>query len=101
MGVLHCFADHLCLTRPAHTLVSSGDILNVVNRVMKLTRGKLLKQVDWNDWQESEYLQLNQYHDQGMFGLPQTINKDAAVFPLVWRYNVKTLDGRKKGTMRM
>ena len=95
MGVLHCFADHLCLTRPAHTLVSSGDVLNVVNWVMKLTRGKLLKQVDWNDWQESEYLQLNQYHDQEMFGLPQTIDEDAAVFPLVWTYNVKTLDGCK------
>jgi hypothetical protein len=89
-------ADHLHLTRPAHTLVSSGDILNVVNWVMKLTRGKLLKQVDWNNWQESEYLQLNQYHDQEMFGLPQTIDEDAAVFPLVWTYNVKTLDGCKK-----
>jgi hypothetical protein len=24
-------ADHLCSTRPAHSLVSSGDVLNVVN----------------------------------------------------------------------
>jgi hypothetical protein len=89
-------ADHLRSTRPTHTLINSGDVLNVVNRVMKLTRGKLLKQVDWNDWQESEYLQLNQYHDQGMFGPPQTVNADAAIFPLVWTYNVKALDGRKK-----
>jgi hypothetical protein len=30
-------ADHLWSTRPAHTLVSSGNVLNVFNRVMKLT----------------------------------------------------------------
>ncbi len=89
-------AEHLRLTRPTHTLVSSGDILNVVNRVMKLTRGKLLKQVNWKDWQEYKFLQLNQYHDQGMFGSPQTVDADAAIFPLVWMYNVKALDGRKK-----
>jgi hypothetical protein len=38
---------------------------SIVERVMKLTRGRLLKQDDWNDWQDSEYLQLNQYWDQG------------------------------------
>jgi hypothetical protein len=96
MGILNC-----CRPSLLHTLVSSGDVLNVVNRAMKLTCGKLLKQGDWNDWQESKYLQLNQYHYQGMFGLPQTVNADAAIFPLIWMYNVKALDGRKKGTMRM
>jgi hypothetical protein len=30
-------ADHLCSTEPAHSLVSSGEALNVVNQVMKLT----------------------------------------------------------------
>jgi hypothetical protein len=34
---------------------------------MRLTQGKLLKQLDWKEWQESEYLQLDQYYDQGMF----------------------------------
>ncbi len=63
---------------------------------MKLTHGKLLKQVNWNDWQESEYLQLNQYHNQGMFGPPLLVGEDTAIFPLVWTYNVKALDGCKK-----
>jgi hypothetical protein len=63
---------------------------------MKLTRGKLLKQSDWSDWQESEYLQLNQYFDQVMFGSPQLVNEDTAVFHLVWTYDIKALDGRKK-----
>ena len=63
---------------------------------MRLTRGRLLKQDDWSDWQESEYLQLNQYDSQGMFGSPVLVNQDDAVFHLVWTYNVKALDGRKK-----
>ncbi len=68
----------------------------MVNRVMKLTRVKLLKQPDWNDWRDSEYLQLNQYDEQGMFGTPQLVDKDAAVFHTVWTYAIKALDGRKK-----
>ncbi len=89
-------ADYLRASAPTHTVVESGDVLNVVNHVMKLNRGKLLKQFDWNDWQESEYLQLTQYYNQGMFGQPQVVNEDAAIFHLVWTYNIKALDGRKK-----
>jgi hypothetical protein len=63
---------------------------------MKLTQGKLLKQPDWNDWRDSEYLQLNQYYDQGLFGTPQLVDEDAAVFHTVWTYAIKALDGRKK-----
>ena len=46
----------------------SGDVLNVVTRVMRLTRGKLMKQPNWDEWQASKYLQLDQYDAQGMFG---------------------------------
>ncbi len=31
-----------------------------------------------------------------MFGPPLLIDEDAAIFPLIWTYNVKALDGRKK-----
>ncbi len=48
------------------------------------------------DWQDLEYLQLNQYYDQGMFGTPQCVNKEAAVFHTVWMYVIKALDGYKK-----
>jgi hypothetical protein len=89
-------ADYLRAHAPTHTVVESGDVLNVVNHVMKLTRGKLLKQFDWNDWQELEYLQLNQYYNQGMFSQPQVVKEDTVVFHLVWMYNIKALDGRKK-----
>ena len=63
---------------------------------MRLTRGKLLKQPDWDEWQDSEYLQLDQYFDQGMFGIPQRVDDKASVFHTVWTYVIKALDGRKK-----
>ena len=88
-------AQHLQSSKPTHQYVESGGVLNMM-RVMKLTRGKLLKQPDWNDWRDLEYLQLNQYYDQGMFGLPQLVDDDATVFHTVWTYAIKALDGRKK-----
>ena len=81
---------------PPYEIVESGDILNYVSRAMHLTRGKLLKQDDWSDWQGSEYLQLDQYDAQGMFGEPVAVTQEDAVFHLVWTYTIKTVDGRKK-----
>ena len=88
-------AEHL---RDSHTyeLVFDGDVVNCITKAMKLTRGKLLQQSDWNDWQESEYLQLNQYNSQGMFGDPVDTKEGDAIFHLVWTYNIKAVDGRKK-----
>jgi hypothetical protein len=63
---------------------------------MKLTRGKMVQQEDWNDWLESEYLQLNQYNAQCMFGNPVAASESYAIFHLVWTYNIKAVDGRKK-----
>ncbi len=48
-------AKHLRKKPPYH-IIDDGYVLNYVSKVMKLTRGKLLQQQDWSDWQESEYL---------------------------------------------
>jgi hypothetical protein len=88
-------ADYL-RKAPPYDIVDSGNVLNNVTRVMRLTRGKLIQQDDWSDWQDSEYLQLNQYDAQGMFGDPVATTKDDAVFHLVWTYAIKAVDGRKK-----
>ena len=37
-----------------YNIVDSGDVLNYNTCVMKLTRGKLLSQDNWTDWQDSE-----------------------------------------------
>ena len=60
---------------------------------------RLLKGPDWDEWQSSEYLQLNQYQTQGMFGIPTLVDEDAAVFHTVWTYGIKALDARKKAPM--
>ena len=82
--------------RKSYDVVESGHVLNYTTRVSRLTRGKLLKQQDWDDWHQSEYLQLNQYEEQGMFGEPTAVAADDAIFHLVWTYNIKAADGRKK-----
>jgi hypothetical protein len=79
-----------------YDIVDLGNILNYTTRMMKLTRGKLLKRDDWIDWQESEYLQLDQYDAQGMFGTPVSAEDDKAIFYLIWTYAIKALDGWKK-----
>ena len=86
-------AEHIRSSKLTHQVVESGGVMNMVNRVMKLTRGKLLKQPDWNEWHDSEFLQLDQYYNQGMFGVPQHVDEDAAVFHTVWTYAIKALDG--------
>ncbi len=89
-------AEHLRTCRPSYEHVCSGDVLNVVTRVMRLTQGKLLKQPDWDEWQASKYLQLDQYDAQGMFGQPVPMVEDMSVFHSVWTYAIKALNTQKK-----
>jgi hypothetical protein len=63
---------------------------------MKLTRGKLMKQDDWTEWNKLEHLQLDQYDMQFMFGELVIAENDSAIFHLVCTYVVEKLDGRKK-----
>jgi hypothetical protein len=85
-------ADHLW-KKPPFCVVEDKLILNYISKAINLTRGKLLQQQDRSDWQDSEYLQLNQYKDQGMFGQPVGVTKDDAVFHLIWTYSIKAVDG--------
>ena len=72
----------------------------VIHKLSKnaLTSATLMKQKDWPDWDQSEFLQLNQYETQQMFSSPGPIPldiKDYSILPMIWIYLVKT-DGRKK-----
>jgi hypothetical protein len=89
-------AEHLCSYRSPLPPIESGSIYNVVTKVMKLTHGKLIKGPNCTEWQDLEYLQLNQYNAQGMSGQPTLVNNTTAVFHTVWTYNVKALDHCKK-----
>jgi hypothetical protein len=73
-----------CLKQTVSYLIEeSGDTLNYMARVMRLTQGKLLKQNDWHNWQDSEFLELDQYFAQGMFGDPRAVTSDKNIFNLV------------------
>ena len=63
---------------------------------MRLIWDKLLKQHDWEEWQASEFLQLDQYDAQGFIGSPVMVDSKAAVLHSVWTYAIKAVDGRKK-----
>ena len=63
---------------------------------MKLTHSKLIRGESWRKWHESEWQQLEQYDTQGMFGTQEPMVSKDTVFRLVWTYNVKVLDQRKK-----
>jgi hypothetical protein len=81
---------------PPYTLVNDGNVLNCGAKVMKLTHRKLIQQEDWKNWLELEYIQLNQYHTQDIFSNPVTAYDGDAIFHLVWTYNIKAVDCRKK-----
>jgi hypothetical protein len=73
-----------------------GDVFNFISRAMHLRCRKLIKTLEWGEWQQSEYTMLDQYKDQGLFGAQVTVTSTASVFNLMWTYIVKELDKRKK-----
>jgi hypothetical protein len=84
-------ADHLHRD-PSYKIVNDEGVLDVITWIMKLTGGKLIKQPNWNEWLASEYVQLDQYDSQGMFGDPMEVDSNAAVFHTVWTNAIKALD---------
>lgn len=73
-----------------------GDALHYLTRENKLTRGVLIKLPNWPEWQQSEFLQLNQYELQNMLGPPIVVSNWSAIFNLVWTYEIKEVDGRRE-----
>jgi hypothetical protein len=59
---------------------------------MQLTWGKLLKQPDRDEWQALEFLQLDQYDSQGIFGALVTVDSEAAILHSVWTYATKAIE---------
>ena len=63
---------------------------------MRLTRGKLKVTKEWDEWQQSEFTILDQYKEQGLFGVPVSATYKDSIFNLVWTYVVKELDKHNK-----
>lgn len=65
--------------------------------VNSLTRGKLIKQEDWKEWELAEKAQLDLYETQNMFSKPAKLPNEHGinVLAMIWVYLIKTC-GRKK-----
>ena len=71
----------------------------------QLTRRKVQKLPNWEKFRASEWVQLNKYRKQDMFGTPQPrSSNDVMVLPWVWSYLYKTnpvtleKEGKARGT---
>ena len=62
------------------------------------TKKQLLKRDDWPDWERSQYKQLDQYWEQGMFSSPLPLPHNANALHMLWRFNLKVC-GTKKSRM--
>ena len=74
-------------------------VLTVVHKAItgpKYNRHSLQKQLDWKDWQAAEWIQLDNYDTQSMFGPPCTAPVDASVFFWVWLYSIKPHKNNRK-----
>ena len=101
---LHLSAIHQDILHDNHQNVISSEQDNpdniIINKLAKdaFTRTQLRKRPDWKEWEQSEFLQLEQYLRQNMFGEPGPLPSDTnnySVLPMIWVYIIKT-DGRKK-----
>lgn len=57
----------------------------------RLTRRKLKQTKEWDRWKLAEWLQLDQYYGQKMFGDPCPLPPGANVLNMLWYYDVKTM----------
>jgi hypothetical protein len=88
VGLPQLYFDQLRIMR-GHI---DNTVLAVVHKAItgpKFNRRTLQKQLDWNDWLAAEWIQLDNYDKQEMFGYPCTAPVDASVFFWVWLYSIK------------
>ena len=52
------FDNRAVLIHVSWVVVDDSGVINRVTHANRLTRGKLMKQDDWSDWETSEFLQL-------------------------------------------
>ena len=73
-----------------------SGVLNYKLGATKLTHRRLLKGRKWTDWRRSEWKQLDWYKEQGIYGDLVKLILNKTIFRLVWTYNFKVLNQRKK-----
>jgi hypothetical protein len=95
VGLPQLYFDQLRIMR-GHI---DNTVLAVVHKEItgpKFNRRTLQKQLDWNDLLAAEWIQLDNYDKQAMFGAPCTALADASVFYWVWLYSIKPHENNRK-----
>ena len=85
-----CTCNHISTIHALQSILPKSKL-----RSKRLTRRKLKSRDDWNQWNNSEFKQLQQYEDQDTFGQPCPLPPNANCLNLLWAYSIKS-DGTLK-----
>ena len=70
---------------PQYRVIHESDLATLVSNATRLTRGRLMKQSDWDEWSSAEKLQWDQYEAQGMLGTPCPLPPGVMWLNIVWQ----------------
>jgi hypothetical protein len=76
IGLPQLYVDQLCVMK-AHIAHAVQAVVHKAITSPKFNHRSLHKQSDWPEWCDSEWVQLDNYDNQGMFGTPCTAPIDA------------------------
>jgi hypothetical protein len=95
IGIPQLYLNHLRITN-GH---AANIVLVVVHKAITGPTSNfrtLQKQLDWKDWIMAEWIKVDKYDNQNMFGPPCTATVDASIFFWVWLYFINTHDNNRK-----
>jgi hypothetical protein len=95
VGLPQLYFDQLRIMR-GH---SDNTVLAVVHKAITgpmFNRRTFQKQLDRNDWLAAEWIQLDNYDKQEIFGAHCTAPVNASVFYWVWLYSIKPHENNRK-----
>jgi hypothetical protein len=95
VGLPQLYFDQLRVMK-AHIAHTVQAVVHKAITGPKFNRRSLQKQSDWPEWRDSEWIQLDNYDKQGMFGIPCTAPLDASIFFWVWLYSIKPHENNRK-----
>jgi Reverse transcriptase (RNA-dependent DNA polymerase) len=94
-GLPQLYFDQLSVIQ-AHIQAACTHTVHATSQSKQLTRRMLLQQEGWPEWEKAEFKQLDAYHSQGMFGMPQMPTPADIIFYWVWVYAIKQHENNRK-----
>jgi hypothetical protein len=95
VGLPQLYFDQLRVMK-AHIAHTVQAVVHKAITDPKFNRRSLQKQSDWPEWRDSEWIQLDNYDKQGMFGIPCTAPLGASIFFWVCLYSIKPHEKNRK-----